>query len=203
MVDTPVLKTGLFALIERQLNAALSLDSVVYNRLSGLHGCVVRFQCNTPPLSCFIHFEHEHIRVAGFHEGVVDAAFSGALLAFTELVAHRTVPFSDIPGLSVSGDEAVLRQLQVVHSQFDMDWESLFCRKMGDVPGYLAAQGIRFAGQHISRGKQMFEANLGAYLQEELRVIPAEPEVNVFVSDVASLELDLQRIEQKVFELAK
>lgn len=196
MVD-PVLKMGLLAAIERQVNALLALDPVTIKKLSRWFGKVVAFQCTSPEWSCYVHVEQDSIRLAGFFDGNVDAIFMGSSVAFATLATRRSLPFSEVPGLSISGEESLVGDLQQIHQQMEIDWERPLCQTFGDIAGHMMAQGLRFIGDHAMRGQKLVTDNLGEYLQEELRLIPSRVEVEGFAEDVELLVESMDRLEHQ------
>ncbi|KEI70710.1 ubiquinone biosynthesis accessory factor UbiJ [Endozoicomonas elysicola] len=200
MVD-PVLKTGMLAAIEHQVNSLLALDPVTIKKLSHWFGKVVAFQCTSPQWLCFVHFEQDRIRLAGTlggeSDGEVDARFEGSSVAFAVLAFRRNLSFSEVPGLSISGDKALIADLQQIHQQLDIDWERPLCQTFGDITGHMMAQGLRFIGDHARRGQKLVMDNLGEYLQEELRLIPSRVEVEGFVAEVAHLADSMDRLDHQ------
>ena len=196
-----VIKTGLLAALERQVNGLLALDPVSIKKLSHGFGKVVAFQCTSPQWSCYVHFERDRIRLAGFpgeeSEGVVDATFTGSSVAFATLATRRNLPFADVPGLSVAGDEALIADLQQMYQLMELDWERPLCQTFGDITGHMMARGIRFVGDHVHRGQQLVMDNLGEYLQEELRLIPSRVEVAGFAGEVGCLAESMDRLEEQ------
>lgn len=195
--DKIVVKTGMLAALERQVNALLALDPVTIKKLSQWFGKVVDFQCTSPDWSCFVHFEQDRIRLAGFFDGEVDAHFEGSSVAFAVLATRRNLPFAEVPGLSISGDKALIADLQQIHQQMEIDWERPLCQTFGDITGHMMAQGFRFIGEHAQRGQVLVMDNLGEYLQEEVQLIPSRVEVEGFVAEVGQLAESMDRLEQQ------
>ncbi|USE35344.1 SCP2 domain-containing protein [Endozoicomonas sp. SCSIO W0465] len=195
--DKIVIKTGLLAAIERQVNALLTLDPVTIKKMSHWFGKVINFQCISPQWSCYVHFEQDRIRLAGSFEGSLDATFTGSSVAFATLATRRNLPFADVTGLSVSGDEALIADLQTIHQQMEIDWERPLCQTFGDIAGHMMAQGLRFVGDHANRGRALVMDNLGEYLQEELRLIPSRVEVEDFAGEVGLLVESMDRLEHQ------
>lgn len=199
--DNIIIKTGLLAAFERQVNGLLALDPVIIKKLSLWFGKVVAFQCTSPQWLCYVHFEHDRIRLAGTlgeeSESLVDATFTGSSVAFATLATRRNLPFADVPGLSVSGDEALIADLQQIHQQMELDWERPLCQTFGDITGHVMARGLRFVGDHVHRGQQLIMDNLGEYLQEELHLIPSRIEVESFAEEVGCLAESMDRLEEQ------
>ncbi|WP_257286076.1 SCP2 domain-containing protein [Endozoicomonas sp. SESOKO1] len=194
-----VIKMGLLAALERQVNTLLALDPATLKKLSHWFGKVVAFQCTSPQWLCYVHFEHDRIRLASTlgeeSECEVDATFTGSSVAFVTLATRRNLPFADVPGLTVSGDEALIADLQQIHQQMEIDWERPLCQTFGDIAGHMMARGLRFVGDQVQRGQQLVMDNLGEYLQEELRLIPSRVEVEGFAAEVELLAESMERLE--------
>ncbi len=197
----PVIKSGVLAAVERQVNQLLALDPAIVKKLSQWFAKVVALQCTAPGWTCYLHIEDDGIRLAGTSEQAADATFTGSGVAFAILAARKYPTFAEIPGLSVHGDEAFINALQQIHQQMELDWEQPLCASLGDVPGHFLAQGMRFVGEHIQRGQHLALENLGEYLQEELQLIPSRVEVEGFSAEVSelaeSVELFAQAFKQK------
>lgn len=196
MVD-PVLKTGLLAALERQVNGLLALDPVTLKKLSRWFGKVVAFQCTSPRWLCYVHFEQDRIRLAGVFDGVTDAQFTGSSVALATLATVRHLPFADVPGLSVTGDETLIADLQQIHWQMELDWERPLCQTFGDIAGHMMARGLRRIGKQAHRGQALLMNNLGGYLQEELRLIPSRVEMEGFAEEIGLLAGAVDRLEQQ------
>ena len=192
----PVIKSGVLAAVERQLNQLLALDPATVKKLSQWFANVIAFRCTAPEWTCYLHIEHSGIRLASTSEQAADATFNGSSVTFAALAARK---YATIPGLNVSGDEALIDALQQLYQQMELDWERPLCRALGEVPGHLLAQGGRFVGEHLQRGQYLALENVGEYLQEELRLIPTRVEVESFNVEVSKLAESVERL-AKVFQ---
>lgn len=192
----PVIKVGLLAAIEHQVNGLLALDPVTINKLSRWFGRVVAMQCSSPQWLCFIHIEQHGVRLTGSHEGDADVTFTGSSAALGMLLVKRHVSFDRVHGLSVTGDSELIDDLQIIHRQLDIDWERPLGQVLGEIPGHTIARGLRWLGDHVQRGQDMVMDNLAEYLQEELRLIPSRVEMEAFANDVQQLAQRLEQLEQ-------
>ena len=195
-MSDPVIKVGLLAAIEHQINGLLALDPVTVKKLSRWFGRVVAIQCSSPQWHCFIHIEQHGIRLTGSHEGDADATFTGSSVALGILLVKRHLSFDQVHGLSVTGDSELIDDLQVIHRQLDIDWERPLGQILGEIPGHTIARGLRWLGDSVQRGQGMVMDNLGEYLQEELRLIPSRVEMEIFARDVQQLVQRLEQLEQ-------
>lgn len=194
MVD-PVIKAGLLAAMERQINGALALDPVTSKKLSRWFGKVVMIQCSSR--LCFLHIEQDRIRLTSSHEGEADATFTGSSAALAILAIKRHLSFDQVHGLVVSGDKELIDDLQAIRRELDIDWERPLSQAFGEIPGHTIARGLRWLGGGVRRGQGMVMDNLGEYLQEELRLIPSRVEMELFASDVQQLAQRLDQLAQR------
>ncbi len=194
MVD-PVIKAGLLAAMERQVNGALALDPVTRKKLSRWFGKVVMIQCSSR--LCFLHIEQDRIRLTSSYEGEPDATFTGSSAALAILAIKRHLSFDQVHGLVVSGDQELIDDLQAMHRELDIDWERPLGQAFGEIPGHTIARGLRWLGGGVRRGQELVMDNLGEYLQEELRLIPSRVEMEIFASDVQQLAQRLDQLVQR------
>ena len=194
----PIIKTGCLAALEKQANSLLKLDPVTLDRLSDHFGSVVEFRCLEPDFQCYATLLEQHVRLSGIYEGKPDVCFSGSVVSFSQLAGDRKAPFSDIQGLTVTGNKALIQALEHIHLDMELDWEKPVVDVLGIVPGHWLAQGIRFAGRQFNHLKETAEQNLSEYVQEELRLIPTRVELEGFQADVENLKDSVARLAEKV-----
>ncbi|MGB1271153.1 MAG: ubiquinone biosynthesis accessory factor UbiJ [Endozoicomonas sp.] len=199
----PAIKTGLLMGIERQVNALLSLDPVVFKRLSACAGKVIRVQVTSPDMECLIHLERDGLRLASVFEEACDAVFKGSGVSLASLVVQRPVSFEDVSGVEVSGCSQLLSALEATHNLVELDWESVLCRVFGDLGGHFIVRGLRFAGWQVRQGRQFMEDNAGGFLQEELQMAPSRPEVDGFGDELNHLVDSVGCLESRVEGLLK
>ena len=193
----PEFKAGFLAVVEQHINRYLSLDPVNQEKLSRCFGKVILLQCRTPSWSCYMHFDHDHVRLTGFFDGVEDAKFNGSSVSFSTLLIHRNLPMSDIPDLTLTGDAELIAELQAVYQEMEIDWERPLCQFFGDIPGHLIAQGLRSAVSCGQRVQKVIMDNLGDYLQEELRLIPSRVELESFTEERERLDEMMDSLEYR------
>lgn len=184
----PSIKTGLLASVESVVNKTLRLDPVTLKRLGKHHGSVLQVECLEPGFTSWLWIESDGIRLAGYHEGDVDAMVKGSLVSFMELAGRRFATFEDVAGLVTEGDKALIADLGEIHNGMELDWEGLVCRYLGDVAGHAVSEGVR----HVSDGfQQLFQRSarqLPDYLQEELQVLPARTDMEFAQSEAKALQ---------------
>ena len=197
----PSIKTGLLAAIEAVFNKTLQLDPVTIKRLNKHQGAVLRVECLEPDFISWLWIEADGIRLAGYHEGEVDATVKGSLVSFMELAGRRFATFDDVAGLSTEGDETLIAELGEIHKGMELDWEGLVCRYMGDVAGHAVSEGVR----RVSSGfQQLFERTarqVPDYLQEELQVLPARADLDFARSEAKALQEYTEQLAERITTL--
>lgn len=195
--------TALLIAVERQVNALLSLDPVVFKRLSTYAGKVIRVQVTSPEMECFIHLERDGLRLASVFEEECDVVFKGSAVSLVSLVIQRPVSFEGASGVEVSGCPGLLNELEATHNQVELDWEPVLCQVFGDLGGHFIARGLRFAGRQVQQGRQLVADNAGGFMQEELQIAPARPELDAFGDELSHLVDSVGRLEVLVEALLK
>ncbi|KEQ18950.1 ubiquinone biosynthesis accessory factor UbiJ [Endozoicomonas numazuensis] len=193
-----MMKTAFLAFLETRINQLLKLDPVTAEALKFLDGSVIHFVCLQPDFDCYVFLDSLGVRCAGWHEGSVDATLQGPLSRFIALAADRTSSWGAIKGLDVSGDQAVLASLESVHQKMELDWEGLICEQVGPVAGHSLAEGLRLIGSTLSGSGQTLSSHAAIYLEDALKVVPCEPEVNAFNREVDSLSKAVDRLSQRL-----
>ncbi|MET4695826.1 ubiquinone biosynthesis accessory factor UbiJ [Endozoicomonas lisbonensis] len=188
----PSIKTGFLASVEGVVNKTLHLDPVTIKRLGKHQGSVLRVECLEPGFTSWLWIESDGIRLAGYHEGEVDASVKGSLVSFMELAGRRFATFEDVAGLVTEGDEALLADLGEIHKGMELDWEGLVCRYLGDVAGHAVSEGVRRVSdgfqQIFQRSARQVPDCLQDYLQEELQVLPARTDMEFAQSEANALQ---------------
>lgn len=199
----PTFKTAFLSWLEIQVNKALELDPATAKRLHALDGAVIEFQCLEPRFHCYVFLDPEGVRCAGWHEGDTDARFKGTLAAFTILAARREAAWTEIAGLEVSGDEALLNELESLHQFMELDWESVICGYTGNIGGHFIADGIRQFAAGLQHLGSQARRGTDEYIREELELAPSAAEVDRFCQDVAQLNEEVERLNQKLSALSQ
>ena len=119
-------------------------------------------------------------------------------MSFSQLAGTRKTSFDNIQGLSVTGNEALIRALEHIHLDMALDWEKPFVDVLGIIPGHWLAQGFRFAGRQFNNLKKTAERNLSEYVQEELQLVPARVEIEGFQTDVKVLKDSVDKLAEKI-----
>jgi len=200
MLNDPTLQTSVAIIIERCINTALRFDPATKAKLANIDGAILAFQCLRPELKLFFCVDTTAINVKSYCEIPPDVTISGELADFINVMSDSSKTFA-ASELSVSGKIHVLSQLQEILADADIDWEEPLADIIGVVPGHLVAQSARNAWQWLNTQKRQFEQNFRPYLEEELRAIPSQVELQSFYDDVDDTNARLNRVEARIQRL--
>ncbi len=193
-----MIKTAFLAFLEARINEVLDLDPVTKKRLQQCDGAIVEVVQYSPDFHCYLFLDDLGVRCAGWHEGLVDVRFEGKASAFMALAMDRSDQWSQIPGLTVVGDETLLNQLQKAHEDMALDWESVLCRRTGVVIGHGLAEGIRSVSSILATSTHRSIESSTEYVQQELKLLPSKVELSAFNQEVESLSQGVDRLHQSI-----
>lgn len=199
----PSMKTGLLSLMETTINKTLKLDPVTIKRLQKHQGAVICVECLEPDFTSWLWIESDGIRLAGYHEGEVDATVTGTLVSFMELSGRRSATFEDVAGLTTEGSDELIADLGDIHKNMELDWESLVCRYLGDVAGHTLSEGVRRVSGGIQTLFSKTFSQVPDYLQEELQIVPPKAAAESTRSEVDALQDDVEQLAGRISALEK
>ncbi|WP_252176742.1 SCP2 sterol-binding domain-containing protein [Endozoicomonas sp. 4G] len=197
-----MMKTAFLAFLETRVNQLLKLDPVTAEALKSLDGSVVHFICLQPDFNGYVFLDSLGVRCAGWHEGIVDVTLRGPLSSFIMLASNRESSWAAVSGLEVSGDQNILGALEATHRKMELDWESLICEQMGPVAGHSLAEGLRLLTSTFAGLGATLSGHGAAYLQEELELVPSEPEIDTFSREVTALNEAVEDLSRRLNQQA-
>jgi ubiquinone biosynthesis accessory factor UbiJ len=106
-------------------------------------------------------------------------------------------------GLELRGNTGFAQSLQNLLQQAHIDWEYQLSRVLGDIPTQLLADGVHKSQEYLQRTTHRVSRDIGDFLREEGRLVPATEELEKFYSDVQSLVLRLDRLDARLAQLAR
>jgi ubiquinone biosynthesis accessory factor UbiJ len=190
--------------VETALNAYLRLDPETLNRLGRLSGRVIGIELHGFGLTFYVLPGADGVQVLGEYEGEPDAVLSGAPLGLLRLGLGRGDLRPLFAGeVEIRGDVDVGRGFKDALDRIEIDWEEQLSHVVGDV---VAHQMGRLARGVVAWGRSSADTlarDLGEYLQEERRELPAAAEVEEFLDSVDRLRTDADRLEARVRRLQR
>ena len=101
----------------------------------------------------------------------------------------------------ITGDSAFAQRLGGLLRLSAVDWEELLARGLGDVAGHQLARLLRVGGGWLRDSARALEQDLGEYLTEEARLLPASAELEHWMQGVEALRADVDRLEARLRRL--
>jgi ubiquinone biosynthesis protein UbiJ len=193
------LKAGLLMALESAVNTSLAYDPATQQALLALDGKVLHIACALPDQSVYVLFVGNHVELWSIFEGAADTTLSGTASDFLALwrARSRTTALSD-SGVALTGDSALLQQLQAISRDLDIDWEALLAKHAGDVIAHQLGRAARGVGGWLRSAHAEAERLLSEYLQFEINTVPSRHEVKDFCLDVDDLQLRMDRLQARI-----
>lgn len=202
-MDNTIAETrGLTGLLEKAVNAAVSLDPEFPHRLSVFEGKCM--QVDVPGLGyrVFITVAGERLLLSKMPPERADVVIRGAPLSLLRmLISGNPAAAIQTGDVAMTGDADLGRQFNAVLGELDIDWEELLARRVGDVAAHKLGNLARGFLDWRRNAHASFAASLGEYLQEEIRHLPARIEVENFMNDADELREAADRLEARVGRL--
>ncbi|RUR08134.1 SCP2 domain-containing protein [Legionella sp. km772] len=189
--------------LQLAINTALNLDEGMPEKLNALEGKVLKLVITPLNAYFFIHFLHNEILLLEHYEGQPDTFIHSSPLG---LIRLSILPSSQARSLfndqiRIEGDVELGQKIKQLFDEMDIDWEGHLAQFTGDIVAYqigsLVRKGIQFK-QQLSSSMRL---NVSDYLQEELRLVPSQNELDDFFRDIDELSLDVERLTAHINEL--
>jgi ubiquinone biosynthesis protein UbiJ len=198
------LPSGFRHALEAALNRYLGLDPEAAARMAGLAGRCIAIELRGIDLTLFMLPGTQGIRILDSidaEEGV-DTALHGTPLALARLGLGANTGKTLFSGdVTISGDVETGQSFKAILDDMDIDWEEQLSRVTGDVIAHQVGNMARRTRRVISQGRSTLEQDLGEYLKEELRVLPARVEVENFSTGVNRMRSDIDRLAARIRRL--
>jgi ubiquinone biosynthesis protein UbiJ len=193
-------QAGALRIVEAALNRLLDVDPDTPARLRPLAGRTLLVEVTDLGVSVWAAFTEEGLRLAPADENDAQptASVHASVAGLMTLVTSRGRRSRDV---SFHGDVGVIQEARQLFSELDLDWEEQLAAITGDVLAHRIGESVRGAQDWAKRSGDTFLRNLGEYLTEERRDLPAAAEVGAFMSDVDRLREDLDRLEARIRRL--
>ncbi len=197
--NTMQLSTSILASIETSLNAWLTLDGNTLPKFNNMQGKIICLHISGLELKLYFLPDQNNIAVMGNYEGEPDTTIKGAPMTLMRLgtSSHsgKTLLDSDA---SIEGDTHLGAEFSRILSEVDIDWEGLLSNFVGGMVAEHVAQAAYDSSQWVKEKKQSMHSKTSNYLTEEVRLTPAEEEINHYLDEVDDLRMSVDRLEAKI-----
>lgn len=190
--------------LEVAVNRVLRYDVMTQARLAALAGKVIAFDLSGLNIRLYLLPAQDKLQVLARSDLVPDVTLSGTPLAFVRMGAEsRTSERLFAGDIGVTGDVEVASRFGNALRGMDIEWEEMAAQVMGDVLAHKLGEGVRTGLRWGQDAAGRLQQDMGEYLQEELRQLPARVEIEDFMRDVDFLRADADRLEARVARLKR
>jgi len=199
-----LIKPLLTSALETALNQYLSLDEDVSLFLQPLAGKVIAVVITPFNDSLYLCPTQDSIQCLENFVGDVDTTLTGSLFALGLMGLSRSPMNSIYKGeVEITGDMEVGKQFQQLFNQLDIDVEEKISQVTGDIIAHKLGNLFRVSKQWTEESAETFKLNASEFLQEETQDLPAQPEIELFYTQVDELRMRYDRLEARLNLLPK
>lgn len=188
--------------LQRAFNQCLEFDSLSRQRFSALQGRVIAIELTGVGVQLYLSPARDEVQISAVHDGAADVTLSGTPFAFARMGLADDSSDSLFSGdITLSGDSTLGQRFGETIKELDIDWEEIASQWVGDVIAHKAGDALRgglaWSRDNLNSGEQ----TTTEYLQEELRLLPVQDEVDLFFANVHTLRDDVERTAARIKRL--
>ena len=190
------------ASFETAFNQYIALDPEAMPRFEDMEGKIIAIEITGLNETLYLFPGMDGIMVMSDFDGEADTTLTGTPLALARLSLEKNaMPVLFSGDVRITGDTRLGHQFKKILAGLNIDWEEQLSRVSGDMLAHQIGNGVREFAGWFKRSQQSCEMDMGEYLQEETRVLPAQAEVNRFVKNVDSLRSGIDRLQARIDRL--
>ena len=185
--------------LEATINKALEYDPSSQDSIGRLKNKVLEIECTSPSISFYVIFGEKIVHLEHHYQGTVDTALKGSALSLGSLSINgdQRVSFFD-SGVTISGDQELLGQLQQLLENLDIDWETGLSDLIGDIPAQLIGQSLRSSVRWKKNILKRAVIGIIEFSQEEARLTPSLNEVIDFNEAIQHTRTEVERLAARI-----
>jgi ubiquinone biosynthesis protein UbiJ len=189
----------LFETLNKAAHTLLSVDPDTAALFDQLKGKVFCLELTLPPLTIYLTPEVDGFTLAAESDGSPDVTLSGSIFAFAKLSGKGPASGVLTDGqVTMHGDAEAGQTLQKILAQFDLDWEELIARIIGDTPARKVGNLVRAATGWAEATADKSRTNMADYLTEEKKILITETAMRRFEKSVTVLRADSDRLARRI-----
>ena len=193
----------LFQPLESLLNRNIAGSSQARGLVERLDGRSLELRVTPTALRIRFAVAEGRVLVGSGGEGEPDAVIEGTPLALATLAGPEPEERIRRGSIRISGDAEAAQAFQKLFKAARPDFEEELSRLVGDAAAHHLANVARSVFDFGRRAADTFARNLGEYLTEESRDLPAAPELSAWVEQVDRLREDADRFEARLARLER
>lgn len=105
--------------------------------------------------------------------------------------------------LLLNGDLKVAQLYVQLFENIDIDWQSEFAKRIGDIPSYQLSRLGKFVQKKFSFAKQQIQADAGEWLVYEKKLAVTSFELKDFYQQVSKTQQHLNQLDERIKQLSK
>jgi len=187
------------AAIETSLNRYLQLDPEALPRFSALQGKIIALNIRGINQSLFLFPSADGFMVLADFDEAADTTISGTPVALAKMGLAKDPRDQLFNGeVEITGDTRLANQFSRLFTQLNIDWEELLAQSVGDIAAHKIGNLFRDMNQWAKRSTRSVNLDAGEYIQEEVRLSPANAELRNFVKQVDEVREAADRLTAKI-----
>jgi len=194
----------LLTLAESTINRLLLASPETVDRLGQLDGKVIAIQLTSPAISLSLQPSAAGLQVDQIARDDADVTLTGTAADFFQLLSatdNSQAMFGKT--IKLSGDSALATRFSQVMIDAALDWEGILAQTVGDLPAHELARLLKWKTRFYLQAGHSLVQNLEEYLKEELQLLPSQPQLKRFYTEVDSLRQETERAEARIERLRR
>jgi len=193
----------LFLPLQSLFNRNVAGSSQARSLVERLAGRSLEVRVTSTPMAIRFAVADGRVEVSGGGEAEPDAVIEGPPLSLAALAGPEPEDRIRQGSIRISGDAETAQLFQKLFKAARPDLEEELSRLVGDVAAHHLANVARGAIDFGRRAADTFARNMGEFLTEESRDLPARPEVEAWFEQVDRLREDADRLEARLAALER
>lgn len=201
MIQTFDWLTPLLVSMETGINRYMQLDPAWQQWLKPLVGKSLRIRVRHLPVVINFYFYEKAVRLSK-DIGETDAQITASpttFLALAYVKEHKS--FLTDGRLHIQGDLALVQAFETLWQQLQPAWAEVVAPYLGDTLTHYVAEGVTATKQAAQDGCAHLKQQLTEYIQDELQLLPAKPQLVDFYQRVDTLRQDTDRLAASISRL--
>lgn len=193
----------LFQPLEALLNRNIAGSSRARELVARLDGRAMEVRVSAVPVRIRFTVADGAVSITAGGESDPDAVIEGSPVAVATLVGPEAEDRIRGGSVRISGDAETAQSFRRLFEAARPDFEEELSRLVGDAAAHHLANLARGALDFGRRAAETFARNVGEYLTEESRDLPARAEVEGWIEEVDRLREDADRLEARLARLER
>lgn len=189
-------------LLASAINGWLGLDPDARSRLPQLDGKLIAIHLKVIDVTMTLRIDHDRVSISNDPEAEPNTVLHGTPLGMARLGLGQDTAGTLFSGaVEITGDVETGQAFKAILDDMDIDWEEQLSHLTGDVIAHQVGNAAHKATGWLQHSRSTLERNLGEYLQEELRVLPARIEIENLIADISDMAMAVDRLQARLQRL--